>query len=83
MMEIEELDVSSSDEEKKENEKHQRQRIPNSVRWRIIGYLDSGKSQLEAVTKYGVSQGSVSKIFKKFKEKEDVKSKKRIGPPKK
>ena len=58
-----------------------RPRIPDSTRWRIIGYLEAGKSQHEASLYFGVTQGGISKIWKKYQLLGDVKSKKRWGRP--
>lgn len=78
-MEIEYDEVSSEEEENKEWKS--RPRIPNSLRWKVIGFLDAGKTQVEAAKFYGITQSAVSKILKKYKETSDVKSKKRPGCP--
>ena len=56
-------------------------RIPEDIRWRIIGWLESGGEQKAAAIFYEVDPGSISRIWKKFKETGAVKSKKRIGRP--
>ena len=51
------------------------------MRWKIIGFIDAGKTQKEAANFYHIIQGAVSKILKKYKETNEVKSKKRPGGP--
>lgn len=62
-------------------EKNSRPRIPNETRWRIIGFLESGKSHNDAAKFYGYHQTAISKLWKKFMERRDVNSKTRPGRP--
>ena len=70
-MEIKYTDVSSEGEQKEINEKKKRPIIPNSIRWKIIDFIDAGKSENEAATFYRVSKGVVSKLIKKYKQIKD------------
>ena len=36
--------------------------IPIEIRWRIIGFIDAGKTQSEASIFYGFSQSAISKL---------------------
>ena len=54
---------------------------PRITRWKIIGFLESGKSHNDAAKFYGYHQTAISKLWKKFKEHGDVNSKKRPGRP--
>ena len=47
-------------------------RIAESLRWRLIGYLEAGKSQYESAKYFNMHQGNVSKIWKKFQESGNV-----------
>jgi len=40
----------------------QKEHLPDSVRWRIIGYLESGKTQIEAANYFHCTQSTVSRI---------------------
>ena len=43
-------------------------RIPESLGWRLIGYLEAGKSQYESAKYFNINQSTVSRIWEKFKE---------------
>ena len=38
-------------------------RIAESLRWRLIGYLEAGKSQYESAKYFNIHQSNVSRIF--------------------
>lgn len=57
--------------------------IPESLRWRIIGFIEGGKTQLEAAVQYGLDRKTVGRIQKKFNETGVVEDKPRSGRPKK
>ena len=38
-------------------------RIAESLRWRLIGYLEAGKSQYESAKYFNIHQSSVSRIW--------------------
>jgi hypothetical protein len=67
-MELEYSEISSDEEIEKKTEKKERRRIPNSVRWKIIGFIDAGKTQKDDANFYHITQGAVPKILKKYKE---------------
>ena len=43
-------------------------RFAESLRWRLIGYFEAGKSQYESSKYFNIHQSSVSRIMKKFPE---------------
>lgn len=57
--------------------------INESIRWRIIGYLEANKTQIETSKYYNVSQSAISKIYSKFKKKGDISDLSKCGRPKK
>ncbi len=40
--------------------------INNDLKYRIIGFLEAGRTQMDAATFYGLHQSSISRIWKKF-----------------
>ena len=40
-------------------------RIAESLSWRLIGYLEAGKSQYELAKYFNIHQSSVSRIYRK------------------
>lgn len=66
-----------------ENQNPNTHYIEESVRWRIIGFLEAGRSQIDAANYFKISKSAVSKLYSKFLKYDDVKDLKRTGRPKK
>jgi transposase len=64
-----------------EIEKPKKPRIPIEIRWRIVGYIEAGKSLHEAASYFNHSYSSIQNIWKKFQELGAVSSKRRPGRP--
>ena len=64
-----------------EIEKPTKPRIPIEKRWRIVGYIEAGKSLHEAASYFNHSYSAIQNIWKKFQNLGAVTSKKRPGRP--
>ena len=60
-----------------------RRKISESLRWQIIGYCQGGATQKQAARRFGVSQGEISKLIRKWNQTGGVVDRRRSGRPRK
>ena len=56
--------------------------IKEETRWRIIGFIESGKTKIEAAQVFGYAPSTIGRLWQKHRETGDVKDLARSGRPK-
>ncbi|GFV55167.1 paired domain-containing protein [Trichonephila clavipes] len=50
----------------------QRRRLPNSLRWRAVGWMEMGLSQADAARRLNVSRSVVQRLWDQYQSEESV-----------
>ncbi|GFY14107.1 transposable element Tcb2 transposase [Trichonephila clavipes] len=59
----------------------QRRRLPNSLRWRAIGWMEMGLSQTDAARRLNVSRSVVQRLWDEYQSEDSVSRSPVPGPP--
>ncbi|GFT18403.1 transposable element Tcb2 transposase [Trichonephila clavipes] len=59
----------------------QRRRLPNSLRWRAIGWMEMGLSQTDAARRLNVSRSVVQRLWDEYQSEDSVSRRPVPGPP--
>ncbi|GFU75251.1 uncharacterized protein TNCV_2056941 [Trichonephila clavipes] len=59
----------------------QRRRLPNSLRWRAVGWMEMGLSQVDAARRLNVSRSVVQGLWDQYQSEDSVSRRPVPGPP--